>query len=563
VSDIQGIRGPEIRTGKDLSTQLTRGILGIWAREGKFAEINVTGVSMAPLIPDRSTLTVRFGRQGLVSGDVVLYQTPEKIIAHRVLRLGRGGQRWGYLKVKGDPLRHGDAGWIPVEDVLGRVVAVKRPDGRTILLNDLTGRIANRMAAAISGILARVEGKSRQMVGASRQLTVTPALLGTLDPLYRWAGWRNRRKAGVMLGREERFLLIAARIYLDEAGEIALSQFLRGEIFWERIVGESASLGLAPLIYRNLSREMFKNSVPSRVLSALARSAHAAACRAAIQLSSLDGILASMRNRGIRPVLLKGAALALTLYDQPALRPMQDIDLLVETGKVTSAVQVLEDLGFSGVVNNYDDGFYAAHHHVRPMIDPGGRVIVEIHKGLVPPEDGLFVDPAPALERATSVDIQDKEYRVLCREDQLLHAALHLSYADRFIGKIRDLLDLDAQATVKGRAFDWGLVVESARSLEVSRSLYSTLDLARRLLGTPVPAAVLTEMRRSAGWDPVAESMLRILAKSSLFRATPSDNILSAPAARWMCDSLIKRPRWSGRLKDLFQLFTRLEQPSA
>lgn len=550
----------EVRAGRDLSTPITRGILALWAREGKWAEIGVSGFSMTPLLPDKSRLTVRFGRHGLAVGDVVLYSAPEHIVAHRVLRLGRGGRRWGYLKVKGDPLRHSAATWIPVEDVIGRVLAARRPDGTAILLNGVTGRIASRIAAVVSVAAAALEGRTRTVLGAGGDLRVTQALLGLLDPVYRLGGGRRFPRAGLLLDPEERLLIAAARLRMTEEEEWRLRQLLGKEVPWERIVAAASGLGLGPPLYRNLIRRRIADRVPGAALAALAKSARAAACRFAIQLDSLRAVLAVLRRNGIDPVLLKGVALALTLYDQPALRPMQDIDLLVEEEEVDRALSGLREIGFRGISSERSDAFYATHHHARPMIRTGGQVIVEIHRGLVPPEDGLKLDPGPFIERAVRIERHGERFRTLEREDQILHLGLHLSYADRFIGRLRDLLDLHAVIDQEGRPLEWGLILACSRRHEVSRSLYSTLDLARRLLGTPVPAAVLGELTREAGWDPFAASLLRTLARSSLFRASSSEAILSTPAARWLCDALIKRLRWGERLRDALGLLASPER---
>lgn len=543
------------RAEGDLSRHLARGVLSLWAREGKWAEIPLAGSSMLPLIPDGSVLTVRFGRSGLSTGDIVLYLTDEHLVAHRVLRLGRGGRRWGHLKVKGDPVRYGETTWIPVEDVVGRVIAARRPDGSAILLNGSAGRIANRVAASIGSLAAPVEGRILTLLGRRRgPLRAVPAFLNSLDPVYRLGGRTGRREAGLLLGAEERFLIIAARVRLGAADEQRLIRVLGGELPWERIVAAASGLGLAPLLYRNLGRGALRSLVPARAMTLLARGAHAAACRTAIQMESLGQILEALGRKGIEPVLLKGAALALTLYDQPALRPMQDLDLLVPAGDVSRAVEVVQSLGFSGIRGTLSDEFYEGHHHARPMIRPGDQVIVEIHRGLVPPEDGLLIEAGPLIERAVRAVALDRPLRVLCREDQVLHLALHLSYADRFMGRLRDLLDLHAIMEAPAPGIEWGRILDAATRHEVGRSLFSTMDLARRLLGTEIPRGVTGELARAARWDPLASHMLRALARSSLFRGGTTEAILSPPAARWLCDALIKRARWGGRLLDLIRV---------
>ncbi|MBI4761436.1 MAG: nucleotidyltransferase domain-containing protein [Chloroflexota bacterium] len=63
-------------------------------------------------------------------------------------------------------------------------------------------------------------------------------------------------------------------------------------------------------------------------------------------LTVLKKINALFEQAGIRAVLLKGLALALQYYPEPALRPVSDIDLLLERKDMPLAVNVLTDAGF-------------------------------------------------------------------------------------------------------------------------------------------------------------------------------------------------------------------------
>jgi hypothetical protein len=74
----------------------------------------------------------------------------------------------------------------------------------------------------------------------------------------------------------------------------------------------------------------------------------------------------------------------------------------------------------------------------------------------------------------------------------VLHAAAHLFHDGEIAGAIRDLVDLDRLL----RHFDsdpfWIDLVNEAQGLGLQRPGYYALRYARRMFGTPIPAAVLT-----------------------------------------------------------------------
>lgn len=78
----------------------------------------------------------------------------------------------------------------------------------------------------------------------------------------------------------------------------------------------------------------------------LTRRATLAAAYAITQDVTLAEVAASLHARTIRPLLIKGPAVARWLYDDPAERPYGDLDLLVHPDQRATAGQVLSDLGF-------------------------------------------------------------------------------------------------------------------------------------------------------------------------------------------------------------------------
>jgi hypothetical protein len=58
-------------------------------------------------------------------------------------------------------------------------------------------------------------------------------------------------------------------------------------------------------------------------------------------LDAAAPVLDALAAAGVRVMLLKGAALALTVYETPGLRPIGDVDLLVDPGQAPAAVDLL------------------------------------------------------------------------------------------------------------------------------------------------------------------------------------------------------------------------------
>jgi phage gp36-like protein len=96
---------------------------------------------------------------------------------------------------------------------------------------------------------------------------------------------------------------------------------------------------------------------------------------AALQLAAMVA-LERIRAAYDGPILiLKGLELA-ARYPSATLRPVRDIDVLVEDPD--RAQRALIDAGFEPV--GHEDSYYASRHHLRPLLSPDLPALVEIHR---------------------------------------------------------------------------------------------------------------------------------------------------------------------------------------
>jgi Uncharacterised nucleotidyltransferase len=144
-------------------------------------------------------------------------------------------------------------------------------------------------------------------------------------------------------------------------------------------------------------------------------------------------------------VLMKGLEVA-ALYPDPALRPFQDLDLLV--GNAAEAHRALISAGFQPVAK--PDAYYADRHHLRPLCWPALPLVVEIHKR---PEWPTWAAP-PATEDLLSASIPASVsvdgLQTLAPSHHALVLAAH-SWAEAPLRRALDLVDIVAVSAGENR----------------------------------------------------------------------------------------------------------------
>jgi len=148
---------------------------------------------------------------------------------------------------------------------------------------------------------------------------------------------------------------------------------------WDGISTLAENNGMAPLLLAHL----LSNGVPlpqaiRRELQALNlrhRFAHQA------RSSALQEILQAFNQDEICVLVLKGAALCRLLYPEPSLRPMSDIDLLLDSADLKRAEQILNTLGYNTSSN---DDPADEHRHIPPATKniSGFHISIELHHSL-------------------------------------------------------------------------------------------------------------------------------------------------------------------------------------
>ena len=188
-------------------------------------------------------------------------------------------------------------------------------------------------------------------------------------------------------------------------------------------------------------------------------------------------------------ILLKGAALALTLYEDPATRPMNDIDVLVAPAHLQQIVNRMRETGYLEHSLGEDDNIGYLHHFI--LIDPVTNIRFELHRTLpLLPESGETLDWF--LHEISPGAIDDTPFATFSPAAQVLHLSSHaiLEHGGAQSALAIWFYDLDQLIRRRGERIDWEKTLYQARQIGWEAALQEALRLTHKLFATPIPPAI-------------------------------------------------------------------------
>ncbi len=213
--------------------------------------------------------------------------------------------------------------------------------------------------------------------------------------------------------------------------------------------------------------------------------------RSRLRTDQLDQVLQALRRERILPVVIKGAALAYTVYPDPACRPMSDIDLWIQPQEMAPARNALERIGYQHHIKNAGGVEYNLRYCGEiqmvpsPSKDALGVDLVELHSTLFPGE---------WLRRTARIEEQEIRNRIvgqpkgtrtifyLAPEDELIQVAVHAAVNHQMSSPwLRTLADIVLLA--RKQTIHWDTLVSRCRNWQVSGPVGLVLKMAVEMAG--------------------------------------------------------------------------------
>ena len=260
----------------------------------------------------------------------------------------------------------------------------------------------------------------------------------------------------------------------------------------EQLIADATPFNALPLLIHILSRDNV--SVPQSMIS-LSRTQYIQNYLfTTLILRELKNVIIALAERGMKVIVLKGAALTLNLYHDLGLRPMRDADLLIHRKDLARVIEIMCHLGYRRYLPPARAGTETFQGEVVCIKDGEFPVVIEPHWTLGPEypysgkiqADGLW-------QRATRINLDGIDTLALCPEDSLLHLCLHLFQHCQSFWLI-PACDIAELIRHHKDSLDWRAFLNRVIEFELCLPVRYSLKRTSEVFHLPIPGFVFNEL---------------------------------------------------------------------
>ena len=288
--------------------------------------------------------------------------------------------------------------------------------------------------------------------------------------------------------RESKLFQVIARQTLGRADTVWLTENIREGLDWPLVAQMAFEEGLAPFLYYHCRNVDVLTSVPEDTKKYLARIYAETSIINMHFLKEIAELEKGLTERHLQVIVLKGASLLKTVYRDIALRPMEDIDLMVRQEHLTELKNVLETMGF--VQNRLYPGSYRK-----------GILSMDLHPDFLSSHriqsrrDILNIKSVDIWRGATPINESASLFQ-LSLYDNLIALSYHLlkHRYDRLIW----FVDIAESIKEYQSVLNWPELIAYSRRVRADRILLYALLLMKHLIGFHVSDRVLIDLGKES-----------------------------------------------------------------
>ena len=291
------------------------------------------------------------------------------------------------------------------------------------------------------------------------------------------------------ISNEYHLILSLSRLKIAPALQQEIKKLLLNRIDWNLVIKISSNQGALPLLYYNIEKLGHQNLIPADILIYMKNYYYSNLKRNVLIEKEILVLLKTSRDKNITAIPFKGFALIQTIYHNPGLRIMADIDILVKKEDTEKLRTIFMESGYAENKEHIGHNITVFIKHFLSNIP----IIIEIHNTIVPPRP-YHLNLPNLWNRVQEKNINNEKIFYFSPEDTFLSLALHLRRHTRRL-TLKFILDIAELLNTEGEKLDWHYIIESAKNNRIVTTVYCSIYLAKELLDTSISADILNKVR--------------------------------------------------------------------
>lgn len=303
---------------------------------------------------------------------------------------------------------------------------------------------------------------------------------------------------------EELLVRELAKLNIDQSALEKIKEILNPELNWAYFFDLAKSEGVVPLVYKSLSEiDHAKAMIPKSIWKKMESCYYAVAVSNTLLYRKLADILASFNEAGVEVVVLKGAALAVSVYGNVALRAMMDVDLLVKKENLSSLDSVLKCLGYSAIDRSME-GLEARSISYLTTLDyrsstknsPSLHIHYHFINSTIPTHAYIHkINIENIWQEAEKIEIAGVKTLVMAPHHLLIHLAEHSLRVFHSLNKLSYLCDINEAVNFYRERLNWDKLISYSFKFNLNRFVYFSFYFTTKFLNTAIPKRVLFALR--------------------------------------------------------------------
>ncbi|MBE9115742.1 nucleotidyltransferase family protein [Lusitaniella coriacea LEGE 07157] len=293
---------------------------------------------------------------------------------------------------------------------------------------------------------------------------------------------------------EIELLLCCTRTQVSPEHKIRVRQLVQNKIDWQYLLVAAQWHSVTPLLYWQL-KAICPEAIPSKVLQKIKKYFKINVQRNFFLTSQLLKILKEFKRQGIEVIPFKGSILSATVYNNIVLRKFYDLDILVREDCVLKAKKILENFGYEAVIplDEKQENLRLKTNYEQEFFHETLKISIDLHWGLAPPYFSLPLSIDNVFARSQVFEIAGTKISVFSPEDSFLVLCIN-GAKDGWLG-LQQICDISEFIRVRPQ-MDWQELLRYAQQLGCLRMVLLGLNLANKVLDSPLPLNVKAEIEK-------------------------------------------------------------------